>query len=78
MIDARLTHCRSCEAPIIWLKTTSGASMPTDPEGVAPDDTVFNLKKHVSHWATCPTSDYHRKPSKKQSRKVSDIKLVDI
>lgn len=69
MTDTRIALCKSCKASIIWLKTTAGSNMPTDSTSVGPDDKVFDLKKgHVSHWATCPTSDYHRKPCKPRSK----------
>jgi hypothetical protein len=69
MTDSRLAHCKTCEAPIIWLRTTAGSSMPTDAETVGLEDTVFDLKKkHISHFATCPEASFHRKPCKPRSK----------
>ncbi len=72
--------CKSCNAPIIWCKTTKGKSMPLDAEpsddgtfvianGVAMTATASDgLKaKHKSHFATCPNSDKHRKPKEAPS-----------
>lgn len=40
--------CRSCGAPITWVKTESGKWMPLDPDG-------------TSHFATCPDAAKWRK-----------------
>lgn len=68
-----MTSCKSCGAAIVWAKTCErGKSMPLDAqmviggnvkltEGVAvvvrPGD-----GDHVSHFATCPNANKHRKP----------------
>ena len=57
-----LGRCRTCGATIHWLKTDAGRDMPVDPPGVEPADTLFDFKRHVSHFATCPQADRHRKP----------------
>lgn len=54
--------CRSCEAPIVWLKTATGKAMPVDASSVQPGDTLFVPGLHVSHFATCPDAKEHRKP----------------
>lgn len=56
--------CRSCQRPIVWLRTATGKSMPADASSVGPDDGLFDPKKHISHFATCPNADKHRKPRK--------------
>lgn len=56
--------CKSCKRPIVWLRTTSGKSMPADASSVGPDDAVFDRTKHISHFATCPNADKHRNPRK--------------
>ena len=53
--------CRGCGASIRWLKTTEGNNMPVNPETTMPEDTIFDGKKHVPHWATCPDSNDFRK-----------------
>lgn len=67
--------CRSCRAPVRWLKTEKGASMPVDPEPVEDGNVVIDgeraivLRKgeagppglrYVAHFATCPSAAAHR------------------
>jgi hypothetical protein len=69
--------CKSCDAPIMWAPTENGKSIPLDPapvEGgnvqIDADGTAHVLGSapldaqplHISHFATCPTADQHRKP----------------
>lgn len=61
MPDHRVTHCRSCRAPIVWMKTVAGKNMPVDPEGIDEDDELFDPRKHTSHFSTCPQADDHRR-----------------
>ena len=65
--DAALgvTECSSCGAAIVFLKTTKGAWMPVD-RGSLPTnfdiDQVFRpALGHVTHYATCPNADEHRR-----------------
>ena len=58
MSDA--TTCRSCGAEIRFLKTHSGATMPVNAETVEPGDELFDYKRHISHFATCPDAAKHR------------------
>lgn len=60
--DTRIRSCNSCSAAIIWLVTSTGRKMPTNPEGVTAQDWYFDPKRHVSHFATCPNANKHRKP----------------
>jgi len=57
------TECRSCGAIIVWLKTKSGKSMPVNYETFNTGDSgVFSPENgHISHFATCPNADKHRK-----------------
>lgn len=58
-------RCRSCGAPIIWLRTRSGSNMPVDADTVPlGDDGPFDPKVHTSHFATCPHAREHRRPRK--------------
>jgi hypothetical protein len=65
--------CKSCGAPVLWSKTTTGKAIPLNPvpivggnlelvDGVArvvkPHPAV---KLYVSHFATCAQADAHRK-----------------
>jgi len=56
--------CSSCGAAIVWLKTATGANMPTDAATVRPDDVTFNPPRHTSHFATCPHAASHRRRRK--------------
>jgi hypothetical protein len=56
------THrCRSCGAAIIWLPTATGKNMPVNAGTWAQGDTTFSPGRHISHFATCPNADRHRK-----------------
>jgi hypothetical protein len=67
-----IERCRSCHAPIVWLKTKLGKSMPVD---VSKDskfvigEQEYDPTKHISHFATCPNAAEHRKT--KKTRKVT-------
>ncbi len=55
-------QCRSCEAPIVWVQTQSGKYMPVDAHSYDEGDgLVFVKDKHISHFATCPNANKHRK-----------------
>jgi hypothetical protein len=58
-----VTNCRSCDAKIVWLKTAKGKSMPVDAATVEEGDELFDHKRHVSHFATCPDAARYRKRS---------------
>lgn len=55
-------NCRSCGHPIVWFKTDAGKNIPIDAETVLAEDTTLELPRHVSHFATCPHADQHRRP----------------
>jgi hypothetical protein len=59
----QLTRCRSCQAGIVWLKTRSGKNMPVDAETFTQGEpAIFNPELgHISHFATCPNADKHRR-----------------
>lgn len=60
-MSAPLTEqCRSCGAPIVWLPTRTGKTMPVDMATVRPGDALFDHTRHVSHFATCPQADTWR------------------
>ncbi len=60
--ERRIVRCRSCRARIIWFKTAAGKNMPVDADTVEPEDLELDLDRHVSHFATCPNANQHRKP----------------
>lgn len=47
----------------MWMKTKGGKNIPVDYATVPPNDPrVFNPDLgHISHFATCPNADKHRK-----------------
>lgn len=65
-----MSQCKSCEAPLVWIKTIAGRPMPCDPEFADwPDGTVVDTMGNVHttggrgyrpHWASCPNADQHR------------------
>lgn len=62
-----MANCRSCNAPIMWGKTTNGKAVPLDtkPKNVYillnADEGVYSLERgYESHFATCPNADQHR------------------
>ena len=59
-MDHQISYCRSCEAPIVWMKTRQGNNIPVDPDDIDPDDEVFDYQKHTTHFATCPNANRHR------------------
>jgi hypothetical protein len=59
--ERRIVRCRSCRAMIIWFKTEAGRNMPVDADTVKPEDEEYEPPRHISHFATCPNADQHRK-----------------
>ena len=69
----KISRCRSCRAPIIWMITNMGKNIPVDPDDVDEADLewgrtrrgtsapIFDPQAHTSHFATCPNADAHRK-----------------
>lgn len=57
------TRCSSCSALIVWFKTAAGKRMPVDEGSTQPTDAAhqLDLKRHVSHFATCPNANQHRR-----------------
>lgn len=70
--EAQTTACSSCSAPIKWVRTERGKHMPVDAKpttllvatgGHGPQGTpnVTSRRGWVSHFATCPNADQHRR-----------------
>lgn len=72
------SKCRTCLKPIKWAKTEQGRNMPLDPDPVAGgnielingiayvrgvSDNPADVR-HVSHFATCPGAQHHRRRRK--------------
>ena len=69
-MGSEVQKCRSCGAPILWVRTTTGKAMPVDakPEKrivLDPADTGQPTGRvvdtYVSHFATCPHAAKHRR-----------------
>jgi hypothetical protein len=71
-----MSRCTSCGAEIFWARTINGVSMPLDinerPDGnVVIEKDLFGKEiarvvvagkgTYVSHFATCPHADLHRR-----------------
>lgn len=59
--EKNLAWCRSCQAPMVWLKTAAGKNCPVDIESWS-GEIQFDSKIHISHFATCPHAAQHRSP----------------
>jgi hypothetical protein len=59
--------CRSCHAPILWLRTKGGKTMPVNAESIWPGDLEYDPERHTSHFATCPQSAKWSKKKKRES-----------
>lgn len=71
------SKCRSCDASIVWMKTSTGKNIPVDTDTVDERDLeyvydernrfndyrtpVFVPKNHTAHFATCPDAAKHRR-----------------
>jgi hypothetical protein len=56
--NARYAHCKSCNAPIAWTKTSEGAAIPLDLAHV----TQYDGKRYaVTHFAYCPHGAHWRR-----------------
>jgi hypothetical protein len=55
-------QCSSCGAHVVWFRTANGRRMPVDEASTLPTDAEhqLDLKRHVSHFATCPNAATHR------------------
>ena len=67
----RVARCRSCDAPIVWLKTNRGKSLPMDADFMAQhydletdEASEFDFREHSDgvHFKSCPHADEHRRP----------------
>ena len=60
-----ISKCRSCSAPILWMKTKNNKNIPVDWDAGFVDDTEFSIPAgHVSHFSSCEFANQHRKPKK--------------
>lgn len=61
-----MAQCRTCHQEIVWGKTAAGKTVPMDPSEKRyldrGDGVYVMVDVHLSHFATCPQADQHRKP----------------
>lgn len=55
----RQSVCRSCGAPIFWMVTKADKKMPLDIRSARLEED--GTRTYLSHFATCPQADQHRK-----------------
>lgn len=53
--------CKYCGSEIIFLKTKKSYRVPVNPETVRLNDSVFDAKVHMSHFATCTKTNKLKK-----------------
>lgn len=64
------SRCKSCNQEIIWAVTPKGKNTPLDAKKVKIAQVmdmggILKIEEahegHLSHWATCPNADEHRR-----------------
>lgn len=66
-MSVEIKRCRSCKAPIVWMRTRRGKNVPVDADTVdeAEHDEegrpMFVYGTHVAHFTTCPNAAQHRR-----------------
>lgn len=68
-----MAACKSCGAPIVWVKSANGKVMPLDgkPEKrvIVTDEGIgCVVDTYTSHFSTCPNAAEHRKPREEGAR----------
>ena len=73
-----ITQCRhlECKAPIVWMITLNNKRNPvnvascTEEEKASGLPPIFDPKRHVSHYATCPFAhEFRKKKAPAKTRK---------
>jgi len=64
------SRCKTCGAPILWLRMTTGAQMPVDEKPqrlivLEPTNVGVVRDCYTSHFATCPDAAQHRRAREK-------------
>lgn len=81
MGDTREDRCRSCDAPIKWVRTRAGKDMPVDatptklmvsvrvPVALGTLQETFEVRDcYMPHFATCPDAERWRKRKHEEER----------
>ncbi len=45
--------CQACQKEIVFLRTSTGATMPVDKETTDAADEHYDPERHTSHFKTC-------------------------
>ena len=62
-----MSVCKGCGAPLEWIDTAAGRSMPVDPEpvfvieGEGRDRFITDEGEVITHWKTCTAADSFRR-----------------
>jgi len=68
-----MSVCKSCGAPVLWSKTTTGKAIPLNPVPIVGGNLELvdgvaryvgasgTIRLYTSHFANCPNADAHRK-----------------
>lgn len=62
--------CTTCGAPMIFLRTVAGKTMPVDASTVADGDQLYDSTKHGSHFKTCTDPNRHSHKGKQHGRRT--------
>lgn len=68
--EVQVRQCSSCQADIVWLMTEKGKRMPVNAATVKAGDYLFEPDgAHISHFATCPNAQAHRRQRNPHARR---------
>lgn len=70
--------CKSCDEYIVFLEKENGGFMPVDADSVNETDEFFDPVVHISHFATCPKADRHRRKPRtlaERKKRAADRKV---
>lgn len=64
-----IARCRSCDESIVWMVTSNNKNMPVDADSIDESELEYHNSTpcfdasfgHISHFATCPNADQHRR-----------------
>jgi DNA-directed RNA polymerase subunit RPC12/RpoP len=58
--EKRTSKCRACGYKIVFVPTKTGKLIPVNAD-TYDNSRLFDIKKHISHFATCPKANNFRK-----------------
>lgn len=59
---AQPAPCRGCGAPVLWIRTEGGASMPLSLATARTKPDTPGIFLVLNHWADCPKAANFKKP----------------